>query len=80
VVTLQDDNQIMKNRFLSYQAGVDLRIRILPKFDLLAGFEMNSSANTITKAGNIVQKSISYNQTKVGVTFHPSRSAVKPKF
>jgi hypothetical protein len=80
VVALQEDNQLMKSRFLSYQAGVDVRIRILPKFDLLAGYELNTSVGKITQSDNVVQKSLSYQQAKVGVTFHPSRSAIQPKF
>jgi hypothetical protein len=41
---------------------------------------LNTSVGKITQSDNVVQKSLSYQQAKVGVTFHPSRSAIQPKF
>jgi hypothetical protein len=74
--TLGRKNDMLKTLYFSYMLGADIRLRLTPKVDFIAGYNFIKSAGTLSKTDYLYSKKY-FNQTvQVGFAFYPNRIPV----
>jgi len=82
MTTLGRKNDMLKTVYFSYMLGADVRLRLTPKFDLIAGYSYIKSSGTLSKTDYLYSKKYSNQTIQVGFAFYPNRIPVikKSKF
>lgn len=82
MTTLGRKNDMLKTVYFSYMLGADVRLRLTPKVDFMAGYNFIKSAGTLSKTDYLYSKKYTNQTVQIGFAFYPNRIPVikKTKF
>ncbi|MCB9196471.1 MAG: hypothetical protein H6600_02825 [Flavobacteriales bacterium] len=78
--TLDNENEMLRKNYFSWNLGANLRVRVTRNFDLFAGYQIGQSIGSITNSDYLMNKTVKYSNGQLGITYYPFRYKLTPSF